>query len=144
MDSQSLNQKQEEMKRRWEKKKEAQLKSRPKPSGFSQEQLVDKSLSLRFGKKRRAVHVKRATEDHLHKVQKGCCAICKNPINVDDNEARNWSETERAHLDHDHTTGRYRGLLCGYCNLMLGFARDNPAVLRAAILYLKKHKLRYH
>lgn len=39
-------------------------------------------------------------------------------------------------LDHSHTTGKPRGMLCPSCNSMLGFACDNLATLRAAIRYL--------
>lgn len=40
------------------------------------------------------------------------------------------------HIDHDHDTGVVRGLLCNLCNLLLGHARDQQDVLRAAIEYL--------
>lgn len=42
-------------------------------------------------------------------------------------------------VDHDHETGRVRGLLCRGCNLALGGARDNPAILRALADYLEAH-----
>jgi hypothetical protein len=57
--------------------------------------------------------------------QDGLCAICRG-----DNKAR------RLHIDHDHTTGEIRGLLCNNCNLLLGHALDSAERLTAAIAYL--------
>ena len=51
------------------------------------------------------------------------CAICDE------------SEDKRV-LDHCHTTGKIRGVLCQRCNLMLGQAKDDPERLRAGIAYL--------
>lgn len=49
--------------------------------------------------------------DALLEYQKGCCAICR----------RHQSEFSRQlAVDHNHNTGRIRGLLCGYCNTALG------------------------
>jgi hypothetical protein len=42
-------------------------------------------------------------------------------------------------VDHNHSTGNVRGLLCSPCNLMLGQARDDQAILANAINYLKKY-----
>jgi len=58
--------------------------------------------------------------------QGGRCAICRNPS----------PGGKRLCVDHDHATGRIRGLLCGACNLVLGYARDSEAVLASAIQYL--------
>lgn len=54
----------------------------------------------------------------------GRCAICgKTP--------------EKLHIDHDHQTGRVRGLLCPRCNKALGFVEDD-AFLVAARAYLER------
>jgi len=42
-------------------------------------------------------------------------------------------------IDHCHTNGNVRGLLCGECNLMLGKAKDDITTLQNAITYLAKH-----
>lgn len=39
-------------------------------------------------------------------------------------------------IDHDHVTGKIRGVLCGLCNAGLGHFRDNPRLLMLAIEYL--------
>jgi hypothetical protein len=55
------------------------------------------------------------------------CAICKNP---EPDGKHPW------HIDHSHTTGAVRGILCSRCNLLLGHAKDNVETLRSAIAYL--------
>ena len=62
------------------------------------------------------------------KVQEGRCAICVCSFPVG----------ETPHLDHDHATNENRGLLCRSCNLMIGLAGDDPAVLESASRYLKR------
>lgn len=43
--------------------------------------------------------------------------------------------------DHDHDTGKPRGVLCRPCNLAIGNMRDRPDLLRAAADYLERHRL---
>lgn len=57
--------------------------------------------------------------------QKGCCAVCGK------------SSDKILHVDHDHNTGKVRGLLCHNCNTGIGHLGDDPARLRAAIKYLE-------
>ena len=40
-------------------------------------------------------------------------------------------------VDHCHSSGKVRGILCNPCNNMIGHAKDNIAVLRAAAAYLE-------
>lgn len=58
--------------------------------------------------------------------QGGVCAICQ--IIKDENYS--------LVVDHCHTTGKVRGLLCNPCNRMLGFARDRRETLARAAEYL--------
>lgn len=68
--------------------------------------------------------------------QDGVCAICKKP------ETALQGNGPRAHVvrylavDHDHETGRVRGLLCGACNMGLGQFGDDTEQLMAAVAYL--------
>jgi len=45
-------------------------------------------------------------------------------------------------LDHVHDAeGKIRGILCSACNAMLGYAKDNPKILRAGARYLERQRL---
>ena len=59
--------------------------------------------------------------------QDGLCAICHQEPG-----ARGF------HVDHDHATGKVRGLLCHGCNTALGLLQDNPHLLARAATYLKE------
>lgn len=45
----------------------------------------------------------------------------------------------KTHLDHDHTTGSIRGVLCQKCNHGIGLFNDSTKILKSAIMYLNKH-----
>jgi len=60
--------------------------------------------------------------------QNGCCAICERPVQ---NTLRGY-----LHVDHDHKTGRIRGLLCTQCNTGLGQLGDTYEQVQKAADYL--------
>lgn len=61
------------------------------------------------------------------------CAICGS-------DSPNREGADSFDVDHDHETGKVRGLLCKDCNLMIGNARDSSDNLRKGANYLDKHK----
>ena len=62
-------------------------------------------------------------------LQNGKCAIC----------GKHQTELKKAlHIDHCHSTGKIRGLLCGNCNRGIGMLKDDIENLKCAILYLNK------
>ena len=46
----------------------------------------------------------------------------------------------RLHVEHDHKTGRVRGLACWSCNMLLRHAHDNSVILRNAADYLESRE----
>src|SRR5579864_8430872 len=47
-------------------------------------------------------------------------------------------------LDHCHETHTFRGIVCGYCNAMLGMARDSVKILLGGVLYLEASRKDFH
>lgn len=68
--------------------------------------------------------------------QKGLCAICGNAADPNGVKAAG-----RLHIDHDHTTGQVRDLLCNHCNRGVGAFRDDPDIMRKAITYIEGHRI---
>lgn len=69
--------------------------------------------------------------DGLLESQNNLCAIC-------------FSECKsgrRLSVDHDHITGKVRGLLCGNCNQGIGRFSDRPDLLASAIKYLNRNTI---
>ena len=63
-------------------------------------------------------------ETHLQN-QYGECKICK--------------RQSKLYVDHCHTSGKIRGLICNNCNTVIGHAKENATTLLNAIEYLKEH-----
>jgi hypothetical protein len=83
---------------------------------------------------RKATQMYKITEKEytsLYKKSNGCCFVCKIPEN---------NFKRRLHLDHDHLTGKVRGLLCKNCNNALGNVKDSKEILKRLIEYLGEAK----
>jgi len=65
--------------------------------------------------------------------QNNLCRICKKQ---EQGKAPSGKFRDLA-VDHCHKTNKIRGLLCGKCNRMLGYAKDSIEILQSAIEYLK-------
>jgi Autographiviridae endonuclease VII len=71
-----------------------------------------------------------AARDALFTAQGNACAICRATMS-----AGRWKSWV---VDHDHETGKVRGILCGRCNRALGFMGDSLAIVETAADYLRK------
>lgn len=74
----------------------------------------------------------------LYNKQEGKCAICKtfkNPQTF----ARGSRHTDCLFVDHNHKTGKVRGLLCHKCNFGLGYFQDSSHLLQQATSYLEEN-----
>ena len=84
---------------------------------------------LRGNKLRQKYGITLEQYDEMLERQGGRCAICGG-LNKN-----GWFLA----VDHDHKTGKNRGLLCASCNVILGTAYDNVDILNKAIKYLEEY-----
>lgn len=82
----------------------------------------------RDSKLRKAFGIDLEEFNNMLEAQNGLCAIC-------------FTNTPKGngtfHVDHDHATGKIRGLLCHHCNTALGSFKDDTNIMKKAIEYLK-------
>lgn len=71
--------------------------------------------------------------ERMYADQAGKCAICLKSIVDGSGQGR-----DALAFDHDHRTGRVRGLLCAVCNRGLGMFEDDPERLRQAAKYIER------
>ena len=64
----------------------------------------------------------------MERQQNGVCAIC--------GQFETHRRGQRLCVDHCHSSGKVRGLLCHHCNTALGLLGDNISFLQQAIVYL--------
>lgn len=113
-----------EIHKRYYKKHKAKICAREKLRRLSPEwkkRWIDHKLRKKYG-------ITLVQKEQMVLMQNHCCAICGNKlINI-----------QSFCVDHNHATGKARGLLCSNCNWILGLCKENVFILEKAILYLKK------
>ncbi|MFV8127612.1 endonuclease VII domain-containing protein [Streptomyces syringium] len=82
-----------------------------------------RAVEGRAGHLKRTYGITEAERDGMISSQMGTCPICLSAPAV--------------HVDHDHGTGKVRGVLCFNCNSALGKLRDDRGAMRRAIAYLE-------
>ena len=94
-------------------------------------ELFTKEKNSKFGRTNCCIECRKEqyyTYNEMLVQQDGVCKICKQKEKHDKLLA----------VDHDHSTGEVRGLLCNKCNKGIGFFSDSEILLRNAIKYLNK------
>lgn len=94
---------------------------------YRQTHKVQIALAMRKVKLRWKFGITIQEYENMFREQLGCCLICR----------RNQAEFKvKLGIDHDHNTGKVRGLLCHDCNTGLGKFRDSPELLYRAAQYI--------
>ncbi|QLH20751.1 endonuclease VII domain-containing protein [Streptomyces sp. Rer75] len=93
------------------------------PDGLASRCKTCRAKDGRAGHLKRQYGLTEAERDELVASQAGACAICL--------------DAPAAHVDHDHGTGRVRGVLCFSCNAALGQFKDRADAIRRAAAYLE-------
>lgn len=91
----------------------------------------DRKLKYRRKYIEKTFNIEYSIYEKLENDQNNLCAIC----NLPEKSIRN----KYLSIDHDHKTGKIRGLLCSTCNTSLGQFYDSPIIVNNALQYLLKH-----
>jgi hypothetical protein len=92
--------------------------------------LKTKGTYIRDNHFRRTYGISLAQVVAMYNALKGKCPLCQNKMIL------GGTNGTAVCVDHDHKSGKVRGLLCNHCNQMLGNAYENKETLKNAIFYL--------
>ncbi len=103
------------------------IKRSKDPSEHTPERKSEKKAKFRNLKLRIRYGITFEDKIKILEEQNNKCKICFVALVADHQDT---------HIDHEHSTGKIRGVLCKLCNTLLGLARDNSQILQEAINYL--------
>lgn len=92
------------------------------------------NLSWRDVHLRRRYNITEQEYNEMVEEQSNLCAICGQP------EKNGYKGRTDLCVDHNHSTGKVRGLLCNHCNRGIGLLGENTSTLENAINYLREHQ----
>lgn len=75
--------------------------------------------------------------EEMFALQSELCAVCGRPETVVNPRTK---KVQHLHVDHCHTTGRVRALLCHECNTAYGQLREDPERIRMLLFYAEKQR----
>lgn len=87
---------------------------------------IDQKIKDKKQYLKRTYGITLAQYNKMYKDQKGKCKVCKRHV-------------ERLYVDHDHTTGEVRALLCPACNYAYGMLCENPKYIEGLLQYAIRH-----
>ena len=96
---------------------------------YNREHPYDKTKARESSWKFQGIKITHEEFLQMAEAQNWCCAICGK--HQDD-------QSKELSVDHCHSTGQVRGLLCGNCNRGIGWLKDDLELLEKAIEYLRK------
>lgn len=117
----------------WKEQLESQSVTLEEKASYQREWRSKNTARAKSYDLKRAYGISIEQYDSMLVAQNEVCAICENPEHVVD---KNGNRRKLA-VDHCHTTGRVRGLLCTNCNKAIGHLKDDVRVLKKAIEYLQ-------
>lgn len=103
----------------YNKHKEAHIRASKKYYYKNREHVAIQRASLRY-------NISYQEASQLFELRKKGCEVCQSHA--------------RLGIDHDHKTGRIRGVLCNRCNLALGYVDDNLVLLNSLKAYLCRNR----
>ncbi len=110
--------------------KEWKQKNPTKVRQIAKNYLANNQQKFREYRLRRTFGLTIQQYDEMYLCQSGCCAVCK----------KHQSELNRVLcVDHDHSTGKIRKLLCHECNKALGLLYENIRTIESLAKYLRDH-----
>lgn len=114
-------------------KSKKQKQSEQRKAGWDESRVAAEAKKNLARWRKRNYGISQEDFDAKLSAQNGKCAICQA---AEPKGRGHW------HLDHCHETKQIRGILCHFCNLLLGMAKDSPERLLTAAKYLKTYRNR--